>query len=498
MANFVGQVWRGLMGLVFVPFYLRILGIEAYGLVGLYASLQVALTLFDAGLRPTLAREMALHLGGKTSAFEARTILRSAEWPLFAIAISIAAAMFLIAPFVAENWIHPVELDPNVVIDSIRLMGFVAAVQLIESCYTSCLGGLQRQIVQNSIVTLIATLRGAGALAVLWIDPTITAFFAWQAIVSAISASILAFAVYRNFPPMEKVVSFSGNALRRIRPFALGMLSISLVAMLLSQLDRFLLAKFLPLAELGHYSLAASLAGTLAMVSMPLTAAFQPHMVELLARGDRDGFIAAFNWSSKLMTLVVGTAAATLAISNTTLLNLWLNDPEITAAVAPVLRILSIAVLFNTLLTLPYMAELAHGITSTAIKVNLVMLVLFVPSLVIAILRFGVVGAAYCALGMQFAGLVWRSTLAFKRLFIGASARRWVWDIVSKLVVLFGVTAVFDNSIEALNSPLTKIFFLLTGSVAACGVAIAIDPELRRQIAPIAKRLLFAETRNKL
>ena len=418
------------MGLVFVPFYLRILGIEAYGLVGLYASLQVALTLFDAGLRPTLAREMALHFGGKTSAFEARTILRSAEWPLLAIAITIATAMFLIAPFVAANWIHPEKLETAVVINSLRLMGFVAAVQLIESCYTSCLGGLQRQVVQNSIVTLIATLRGAGALAVLWVDPTITAFFTWQAIVSAISASILAVAVYRNFPPMEQVVRFSGDALKRIRPFALGMLSISLVAMLLSQLDRFLLAKFLPLSELGHYALAASLAGTLALISTPLTAAFQPHMVELIARGDRDGFISAFKWSSKLMTLVVGTAAATLAISSSAVLNLWLNDPAITAAVAPVLRILAIAVLLNTLLTLPYMVELAHGITSTAIKVNGVMLVLFVPSLIFAVLKFGVVGAAYCALGMQFVGLVWRSILAFKQFFIGASARRWVWDIV--------------------------------------------------------------------
>ena len=59
IANFVGQGWTALIGLAFIPIYIRLLGIEAYGLVGVFAVLQSWLAILDLGLTPTLSREMA-------------------------------------------------------------------------------------------------------------------------------------------------------------------------------------------------------------------------------------------------------------------------------------------------------------------------------------------------------------------------------------------------------------------------------------------------------
>lgn len=36
IANYLGQGWTALMGLAFIPLYIRYLGIEAYGLIGLF------------------------------------------------------------------------------------------------------------------------------------------------------------------------------------------------------------------------------------------------------------------------------------------------------------------------------------------------------------------------------------------------------------------------------------------------------------------------------
>jgi hypothetical protein len=38
------------MGLVFIPLYLHFSGIEAYGLIGLFATLQATFSLLDMGL----------------------------------------------------------------------------------------------------------------------------------------------------------------------------------------------------------------------------------------------------------------------------------------------------------------------------------------------------------------------------------------------------------------------------------------------------------------
>jgi O-antigen/teichoic acid export membrane protein len=64
IANYLGQAWRALVGLAFIPLYIRYLGIEAYGLIGIFAILQAWLALLDLGLRPALGREMARFTGG--------------------------------------------------------------------------------------------------------------------------------------------------------------------------------------------------------------------------------------------------------------------------------------------------------------------------------------------------------------------------------------------------------------------------------------------------
>jgi O-antigen/teichoic acid export membrane protein len=40
IANYLGQGWTALVGLAFIPLYIKYLGIEAYGLIGLFGVIQ--------------------------------------------------------------------------------------------------------------------------------------------------------------------------------------------------------------------------------------------------------------------------------------------------------------------------------------------------------------------------------------------------------------------------------------------------------------------------
>ena len=95
IANYLGQVWNPLMGLAFVPLYFKYLGIEAYGLIGLFALLQAYLSLLDMGMTPTLSREMARFTGGSRSAQSIRDLLCSIEIITFGIAGLIASGIAL-------------------------------------------------------------------------------------------------------------------------------------------------------------------------------------------------------------------------------------------------------------------------------------------------------------------------------------------------------------------------------------------------------------------
>ena len=79
IANWIGQGWIALMGIAFVPLYIKYLGIEAYGLIGFFILLQNGLSIFDMGMSPTLTREMARFTGTEDNTKEIRKLLRSIE-----------------------------------------------------------------------------------------------------------------------------------------------------------------------------------------------------------------------------------------------------------------------------------------------------------------------------------------------------------------------------------------------------------------------------------
>src|ERR1035438_4166266 len=93
-ANYIGQGWQALMSFAFVPLYIKYLGMEAYGLIGIFALLQAWLVLLDMGVRPTLSREMARYIGGAHDAQSIRNLLRSVEVIVFAIAGAIALGIW--------------------------------------------------------------------------------------------------------------------------------------------------------------------------------------------------------------------------------------------------------------------------------------------------------------------------------------------------------------------------------------------------------------------
>ena len=63
IANYLGQGWRVLLGLVFIPLYIKHLGVEAYGLIGVFAILQAWLGLLDMGLKSALGRKIGTEPG---------------------------------------------------------------------------------------------------------------------------------------------------------------------------------------------------------------------------------------------------------------------------------------------------------------------------------------------------------------------------------------------------------------------------------------------------
>ena len=199
IANYLGQVWRMVMAFAFIPFYIRTLGIESYGLIGIFAVLQAWLALLDAGIKPTVSREMARFIGGSHDPQSIRDLLRSAEVITITIAFFVGLSIYVGSAWLAENWVNSENLTKEHIASAFSLMGLITAMSFIESLYGSCLAGLQRQVLQNIILIIFSTAKGFGAVALLyWYSPTLQVFFLWQAACVFTSLLVLYYATYRS------------------------------------------------------------------------------------------------------------------------------------------------------------------------------------------------------------------------------------------------------------------------------------------------------------
>lgn len=425
IANYLGQAWRGITTVIFVPVFIRFLGLESYGLIAVFAILQSSLGLLDMGTRPALVREMARFTAGQHTVQSIRNLLRSVEIIGVVLALTFMVGIALASGWLAAHWFSAKSVSLQTIRSSLCLMGVVVGLHFIESIYASTLTGLQRQVTDNLIAMVAGTLRAVGAIAVLaWVSPTIQAYFVWQGAISLITVAWYVKAVYGSLPPPSERPSLSFSAVANIWRFASGMTLMSMLAFLLTQTDKILLSRLLTLTEFSYYALASAVASSLYLLTSPITNAIYPKFTELVASDDGDSLTATYHNAAQMVTVTMGGAALVLIAFAQQILLLWTGDPSLSRQTAPLLSILTLGTLLHGLMWIPYQMQLAHGWTSLGVKINAVAVATLVPLLIWLVPRYGALSAAWAWVGLNTGYLLLEIYFMHRRI-IPREKRRW-------------------------------------------------------------------------
>lgn len=491
LANYLGQGWVALMGIAFVPIYIKYLGMEAYGLIGVYMLLQAWLALLDMGMTPTLSREMARFTGGAHTSQSIRDLLRSLEIVCIGIAFLIAFVTWTISDWLAHHWLQTGKLPVELVSKTLAIMGLVAAVRFVEGLYRSAIVGLQAQVWLNIFSAIIATFRGIGAVGLLaWVSPTIEAFFLWQGTLAVVTVVILAVRVHKILPVTKRPAQFSQQALLDVWSFAKGMIATTLLSLILTHSDKILLSRFLSLEAFGAYTLAGTVANTLMLLVVPLAQSYAPRFTELLTRHDERGLVSAYHQGSQLMTIMVVPAALLLILHGETLLALWTKDVLLAKDAAPLVALLALGTTFNALMNLPYMLQLSYGWSTFAAKVNVVAVVILIPVLFWATPRYGAIGAAWVWVAVN-ASYIFVVIHIMHRYLL--PKEKWPWyrfDVIcpATAATFFAYTAEWVYSVPSSNFG-QLVWLILTG-ISSCMAALYFAPALKANVFVIIRRQL--------
>jgi O-antigen/teichoic acid export membrane protein len=486
ISNYAGQGWSALMNIVFIPVYIRYLGIEAYGLIGAFTVILMSASLLDAGMTPTLNREMARFRAGEHSDQSIGNLLRSVELLCVSIIGIIWIIGLLTAGWLSRNWLGNNNFQPDFLRVSVFLMIVTASLRVVEGVYRGALLGLQRHVTMNLCGALFATLRGGGAaLAIMFIAPTVQVFFLWQAAVLTVSVVTFGIVVHRALPQPPTAPSFSCSALNEVRSFAGGVLLTSVLALMLTQIDKVVLVKILPLESFAYYALAGAVVAGLYQLVGPVSQSYYPRLTELFARNDAGALATTYHDGAQILAVTVAPPAALMIFFSDPILRLWTGNPVITAGAAPILTLLAIGSLLHAMMYMPYMLQLAAGWSGFAVRVNAIAVCILVPAIFVVVPRYGAHGAAAIWVALTTCYVVGSAHFMHRRLLPEEKWRWYLHDIGLPVGAAMGVTGLAAVAFPVDLSTFGTIAFLSATGLGAFAIALL-------TLRPVRRRLRFA------
>lgn len=398
VAGYVGQLYTALIGILLVPLYVQYMGVEAYGLVGFFTMLLGWFMLLDMGLTPTIGREAARYNGGATDALALRQLLRGFEGIFVVVGIAGATALGAAADTIADHWLKIQHLELAEVQRAIVLMAMIIALRWLGGLYRGAISGFEHLVWLSGFNVVVSTLRFVAVVPFLaHVGSTPSHFFAYQLAVAVLEAVVLVGKTYRLLPAVEVSgrISWQWAPIRGVMRFALSAAFTSVVWVVVTQSDKLILSGLIPLTDYAYFTLAVLMASGVTLLGSPITGAILPRLTRLYAQGNIAGLNRLYRNATQLVMVITLPIVLVLAFFPAQVLTAWTGKADVAANAAPILTLYAVGNGILALAAFPYFLQVAHGELRLHLIGNVLFVLLFVPLLLLAVTRFGVIGAGY-------------------------------------------------------------------------------------------------------
>jgi O-antigen/teichoic acid export membrane protein len=429
IANYVGKIWGIISVFIFVPFYIKLLGLESYGVINFYTVILTIMYFADGGLSATLNREIARSTDKKYIGIMLFTI----EKVYLAVCLFIIIVIFSFSGFIAANWLNSDTIPREDLRIYISLMGISVAFQLFTSLQSSGLMGLEKQVLSNGIQVLSSMFRSAVVLIPLYFYPTLLTFFIWQVSMNIIFFFITRYNLWK-FIKTNMSYKFDKQVLKTVGRFAGGMMLMAIISSLNTQIDKLVISKILSLKEFGYYSLAGIFSQVPVLIITPIAVATLPRMVKYSENTEKDRLIKLFHVNTFVLSVLATSVAMVLFIFTKDFILIWTHDNQIANAIENVTKVLLIGGLFLSFQYMPYHLAIANEHTETNVRLGIVAVICIIPALIFFVKQYGLIGATYTWLIMNLFGYFYLGYFIISK-FLKNEFKRWL--INGTLIPLF-------------------------------------------------------------
>lgn len=491
VANLIGGAWIAALALVATPVQVNVLGVEAFGLVGFIATLQLVLSVFDLGLSTTITREVARdHSEGRTNSLP---LVRTAATLYWAMAIVLTVVVFAVVPPLGRDWFRAEHLDPGTIEDALRVIALMLGLRWPVALYTGVISGLQRMDMLNAARVSSVTLRVLGGIVVVLIWRDLEPLLWWMALSAALEVVIFAAVTHRLHPAIGLRPFFSSAAFQNIWSFALSMNALALMALLIVQVDRLAISKMLPLEQLGYYTLAYNAVSGISLVLIAVGSAMLPSFAAGIGSGAGGLVSSRYRMALQALVFLVGAVAFPLALFSRPILTLWVGAQAAQGAWAT-LGILACGFWLSSTYINAYNLLIASGNTSVALRISIFSAIPYIVVIVVLISYFGIVGAALAWLAL---------TLVYAVAYLAATRRLTpglpFWQTIRSSIIIplllgivcFGGARALGETIPTEHVLLVQLSLLVCGGIAYALIGfVLLGSDLRNAVQSLVGRYM--------
>ncbi|WP_454732103.1 MULTISPECIES: flippase [Cupriavidus] len=390
--NLAGTGLPLLVGAVTIPYLIKQVGIEAFGVLTLIWALIGYFSLFDFGLGRALTQQVATSRSSGGHAMLPSLVKTGLG---FTAVTGLGGGLLLaaLASPLASHW-----LKVSAALQHDTMLALLAsAVGIPFTTVTTGLRGVLEAYEDFRNVNLLRMGLGTANFGL----PALSALVLGKSLVWMVVSLILARAVvlvahawlvHRKLPSGWLRARFSRDNMRRLLSFGAWMALSNVVSPLMVTADRFVISAVLGASVVAYYTVPSEALVRVLVVPGALTAALFPRLAATIST-DLTRAKALYRRCLTIVALFLFPICLLIALGSWWGLNLWIGETFADKS-WQIVCILALGLLFNGVAFVPFAAIQATGDARTTAYLHLFELALYIPVLFFGLKIFGLIGAA--------------------------------------------------------------------------------------------------------
>lgn len=408
IANIVGKIWSFVSIFLFVPFYIKFLSFEEYGIINFYTVILSFVLILDSGFSSVINREMS-----KENSIETKgSFLKTIQSLYFIVFVGIILAFYFFSHYLAQNFLQTNSIDLKRLGFIVFLMGISISFNLLILFYNNVLLGLELQVKSNFYIIIWNFAKFALVIIPLYLYKNLETYFFWQIFINVIFFIIFYIISWNQFK-IKSSINF--KLLINIRSFFLGILFLSLVSTFNLQLDKLMVGKILELKEYSFFSIASMFSQISIFFATPIIITILPKLIKASEANDfqekRKLFIN-FALFIHIISIIICMICIFYADN---IIALWI-DQTTSLYISSFVKFHIIGSLLMTFQFVPFYLPIAMGHSQINAVSSFVSMIVYTCSLYIFIHKFMLIGASISWIILNSMGFLYSFYLIFRYL----------------------------------------------------------------------------------